>query len=190
MKKPLFIHIPKTGGTSYRRSLQSAGIRVYPLIGDTHHGYYKDILKENPAFASDDYQPFTIVRNPWDRMVSIYHYYSQNTEELTPTSKEFRDFPLEFLNDKRRWGWAHITQSEWMKDVSGKNNVFVARFENLIHDFKTLVNIIGANKNIELSHYRPNKRNIDYKFYYDENAKQIVQDLFQEDINNFGYTYA
>ena len=195
MKKPLFIHIPKTGGTSYRRSLQSAGIKVFPLIGDTHHGHYKDLLKENPEFTNDDYQPFTIIRNPWDRMVSIFHFYKYGGaqgcgyDHCQIETDVFSEFPDEFLNKPEDWEWAYVTQKEWSLDTSGKDNVFFGRFEHLHDDFQKLLSSLGVPFQVSLQHHRKSKRATDYQSYYTQRAKDIVSEIFKENILEWDYKY-
>jgi len=67
-KKIIFIHIPRTGGTSVEEYFQFKH----------QHGWKPDTaqhltLKEySDHYDVEDYFKFTIVRNPWDRLVSWY----------------------------------------------------------------------------------------------------------------------
>ena len=62
--KSLFIHVPRTGGTSIRSSLEK-----YSLFSDHHLA--KDIKLKS---LYKDFFFYTILRNPYERMVSIYEY--------------------------------------------------------------------------------------------------------------------
>lgn len=60
--KVIFVHIPKTGGTSIRMSLKGMHLLKQHRTMD-----------EVPEWCDiDDYFKFTFVRNPWDRILSLY----------------------------------------------------------------------------------------------------------------------
>ena len=66
--KIVFIHIPRTGGTSIKSALNLHD-KIYKE--DVYHMSANDIPKE-----CEDYFKFTFVRNPFDRFVSLYFYSS------------------------------------------------------------------------------------------------------------------
>jgi len=73
----IFVHIPKTGGMSVLNSM-SCWDPIY------HESIESDIdkikeKKENP----DDYFKFTIIRNPWDRIVSNFFFHKQRIHNDT-----------------------------------------------------------------------------------------------------------
>ena len=72
--KFLFIAIPKTYTTTVGSALKKYSAKVKRYKGDQHVSY--NFLKENmkPTINFDDYFKFTIVRNPWDRLVSVFHF--------------------------------------------------------------------------------------------------------------------
>jgi hypothetical protein len=65
-RRTLFIHIPRTAGTSITRALYGNNLFM-------HHSasYFKAIDQE--IFRSSF--KFSVVRNPWDRLVSAYHLF-------------------------------------------------------------------------------------------------------------------
>ena len=96
--KLIFVHIPKTGGTSIKKSL---GITNRSL------GYHKranDIKKEIPD-KWKNYFKFSVVRNPYDRVYSIYSYYKMGfkitsfDEKKMPNlfSKSLKQFWMTFF---------------------------------------------------------------------------------------------
>ncbi|WP_163846726.1 sulfotransferase family 2 domain-containing protein [Pseudooceanicola aestuarii] len=90
----LFIHIPKTGGTSMALALESRAMRDDLMLGDTpkakrrrrklqdaqtrgrlwKHSTLADLEGLVDAQETDSLFIFTLVRNPWDRLSSYYHW--------------------------------------------------------------------------------------------------------------------
>lgn len=98
--KYVFIHVPKTGGTSVSSLILSHpeifkhSVRGYwdgwKLLGNKHeypkvttdlykHASIKEVndyLQRNGE-SHEDYFKFAFIRNPWDLLVSAYEYYKQ-----------------------------------------------------------------------------------------------------------------
>ena len=90
----IFVHIPKTGGTSLATALEARAMADDILIGDTpkakrRKGRLKSLtpagrlwkhstLADIDGIVAPDQMAqmmiFTLVRNPWDRVVSYYHW--------------------------------------------------------------------------------------------------------------------
>lgn len=62
-RKLLFIHIPKNAGTSITKSLEMEN------QGHVAALHYKRNLED-----FDEFFKFTVIRNPWDRVVSCYEF--------------------------------------------------------------------------------------------------------------------
>jgi hypothetical protein len=91
-RKYVFIHAPKTGGTAMALALEGRALKDDLMLGDTpkalkrrrrlknvqtrgrlwKHSTLADIDGLVPSL--DGLFAFTLVRNPWDRMVSYYHW--------------------------------------------------------------------------------------------------------------------
>lgn len=80
--KFIYIHIPRTGGTSVQSVLQKYmeyyehpvtkdRVPVFPKHASLVH-LLRDASLEKPS-ALEDYFVFSFVRNPWDLVVSRYH---------------------------------------------------------------------------------------------------------------------
>jgi len=90
-RKFIFVHIPKTGGTSLALALEGRAMKDDILIGDTPKAQRRKarlkrlgapgrVWKHSTLADMDgvvdpaDFFVVTLVRNPWDRMVSYYHW--------------------------------------------------------------------------------------------------------------------
>ena len=187
--KFIFIHIPKTGGTSIEKVLSryqtNNESRVHiPL------GYYDNSLYR-------DYYKFVFVRNPWEKLVSQY-FFTQKLKEkrgLPPYNKSFKEFILEitgwskeFVNLKNYKPWKSPWQLPWIYDNS--NNVaidFIGRFENLQQDFDHITSELNIPKK-KLPRKNKSKHK-HYTEYYDDETRQIVAEKYAKDIEYFGYEF-
>ena len=93
-RKVIFVHIPKCGGTSIDRSdIFEGGIHRH---GHPKFLYFKKILGSNIS----QFRLLTLVRNPWDRLASAFHWAS--AEAMKHDHKDAvmaRDHLTEFEDD-------------------------------------------------------------------------------------------
>lgn len=185
--KTIFIHIPKTAGTS-----------LYELIGYTYIGHvtYR-WYKDRNADKFNKYFKFAIVRNPWDRLVSTYFYLKKggnNAMDEYWAKKhiykytDFDTFVKEWVTEKNVDSWMHfMPQHKYIYNERDELQVdYVARFENLSDDFKVIAKRLNSNK--ELPRVNVSKRT-HYKDYYTEETKAIVAQVYSKDIELFDYTF-
>ena len=69
----IFFHIPKNAGVSIRRILE-IDTKMHPFNFTKTTNLGIDIKKYTDPDIFKSYHKFTVVRNPWDRMVSLYHF--------------------------------------------------------------------------------------------------------------------
>ena len=179
----VFIHINKTGGSSIEKALGA------PLIHKPALEFRKDIGQHR----WDKRFSFAIVRNPWDRAVSQYHY------RLMINKTRLRQKPLPFdewvkrvfverdpayLDEERMF----LTQTDWVADEDGNTIVnFVGRFENLQAAWETICT--NLNKEITtLPHVKKSSRG-DYRSHYSDTSAEIIESFFKDDIDNFNYRF-
>lgn len=167
-KRFCFIHIPKNAGTS-----------IYPTFGKKvktnikHH----DLFQCREMWGDDLGFTFVIVRNPWDRMVSYYHFMRRSDKNPDKKNMSFEDF---------------IMGDDWMRVAKQQHEYFdevdmILRYENLKEDIDKLCKIIGIPK-VDLKHKNKSAHN-DYRTYYNEKTKAEVQRRCKVDIQKFGYTF-
>ena len=74
--KAIFIHIPKNAGTSIETLFANSSFRIQPYKHANIHEIKRKFLE-----LYDSHRKFTIVRNPYDKMVSWYFYLKRNLGE-------------------------------------------------------------------------------------------------------------
>jgi chondroitin 4-sulfotransferase 11 len=198
--KFIFLSTGKTGTTSIGSLLEK--------FRDHKVNFYKHCRLTEPSslidprdgaekelnFNSADYFTFCFVRNPWDRMLSLYNqlrkpirpdtWESRKTAHDLSNRYSFTDF-LKKLDHKDFDGYA---QSNFYL-IGGNGNLldFIGRFENLQEDFDIICDKIGIPRQ-ELPHKNKSKHK-HYTEYYDDETKQIVAEKYAKDIEYFGYKF-
>lgn len=180
----VFVHINKTGGTSVAHAINLPAKR---------HLTVKNIINEIGVLNWEQAYKFTVVRNPWDKVVSHYKYRQKtNQTNLAEHSISFKEWVIKSygpVKDKRFYDKPKMFQPqvEWLKDFDDRITIDqIMHFEKINEDFKKVSDHLGLAK--ELPHLNKTVRK-NYKAYYDEETKKIVEDWFKEDIAYFGYTF-
>lgn len=141
----------------------------------------KETLNNQNVWNS--YFKFGNVRNPWDRMVSRYFFERDVTHNISnDMSFEYFVKHKEFMSLYKWFG-----MDELQEDY--KSNMYFIRFENLQEDISKICDILNLKPKKKLKHENKSNRNTDYKTYYNEETKQIVEETYQDDIRLFNYTY-
>ena len=169
----LFIHVPKTAGTSMEREA---------FLGGGGHKTIRDFSN-----VPDNTFKFSFVRNPWDRFVSAF--YCQN-KYLGAAKKVFTAF---VMNEPARGifpvdGVAPVhflPQYHFLLDTHGKIGVdYIGRFEILKIDWAHICAILDVFD--ELPHIRKGNHQY-YKNYYTPETWDIVGELYKRDVDLFDY---
>lgn len=224
----VFIHIPKNAGQSietvFLRLVNLTWAARAPLLLRANadpeagpprlahlkaHEYVKCGHLVQEQFSR--YFKFAFVRNPWDRMVSIYKYFGLRK------GVSFKEFLMgEFQCDiwKNRH-WFVGPQIGFICGPGGGLMVdFLGRFEKLHADFQMVCKRLGlpplklphVNKSKGLKFGTALKRELQkriglfgglqqprsyrsYEDYYDEESKDFVAQLYASDIERFSYRF-
>jgi len=131
---------------------------------------------------------FTIVRNPWDRMVSAFHHVRQGKNyPVIGLDENFKDFVKTRFRKRGVKIDPHFHHQHPNIMFEGKVFVdFIGRFENLEEDWKIIAAKIGCSPDLP---HRNKGNHKPYKHYYDEECFEIVSQIYKDDIRLLGYTY-
>jgi hypothetical protein len=211
--KAIFIHIPKTAGSSIEKALinSEAGFRLFraedftvdqiPLHAFGYQGVNQWDLKHMPARylkpEYNDYYKFCFIRNPWDLMVSCYFWWTQKVKlpirikqgEILKTigfENFVYSFYTDYINEIHHQG---LGQSYWLLDSSNKTAIvdFIGRFERLQEDFNFACDKVGISK---LQLYKVNKSEHKiFESYYNEQTAKMIRNKFYLDVTTFNYFF-
>lgn len=182
-KDIVFIHIPKTAGRSITKRLcdikrveydkRGVSIDYDPIPIHSKASEVKDLMGKD----YDSAFKFTIVRNPFDWLVSFYHYGQVNFSYKFGSFEEFVNFVCcdEYRPDVgANWLTAKNTQSSYL-DAEVNS---IGRFEELDDYWK------GLGYNVELEKLNFTHRQ-HYTHYYNRTLEARVKEKYKEDIEQF-----
>lgn len=206
----IFVHIPKTGGTALATALEARAQKDDILIGDTpkararkgrlagvksagrlwKHSTLADIAGLVTDAETADFFTLTLVRNPWDRMVSYYHWLrAQSFAHPAVGLAKAKDFSG-FLNHPQTqtnlqlWPYA-----AYMRDGAGVERcTLFARLEHLDADIAPFEAHLGF-RVMPLAQVNASGRDSDWRGYYSDADAALISDLAAEDIARFGYGF-
>ncbi len=197
-RKCLFVHIPKTGGNSMNAILGQdwsphRDLQAYAALEGitTVRSYFK----------------FTLVRNPWARLLSDYNYQKRKSRgvklhihDTLGRIRKFPDWVQAVFDDPFRynpsdWGgkpspgihrWS--PQVDWIS-LDGKPSLdAVLKIENIANDFPALSAKLELPAGVSLP-----KRNwrfhLPYRWYYSTELIDKVGEIYERDIVEFGYSF-
>jgi hypothetical protein len=166
--KKVFIHIPRTGGTSVSLALNTLDKALPEDFKHYDCRYYEskyDIL---------EYQRFAVVRNPYTRLISYYNYHDNVDMNVVAELNKYPNIKDRFLKylelnlttvpftyGRIKPLLLYKRQIEYVD-----NNTTLLRFESLNDDL-----IMYLNHEFELPHWKG----------YDSKEKYTMEDLFSTD---------
>lgn len=186
--RAIFIHLPKTAGTSVSRALGLSASRHVPA---------EDYRMANPKKFAKFFK-FAFVRNPFDRLLSSYAFLQSGGMNADDTSfaqthvvpfENFEHFVTEGLAIRPEvQNWVHFrTQIKFLSNKKGRNLMdFTGRFEQLHEDYACIAKILR--KPVELPFTNASNRS-DYREIYTTATVDIVRRIYAVDLDTFGYTF-
>lgn len=192
----IFVHIPKTGGTSIEKALgmysnwRKTNLNVlYGLDKDKKVlqslclEYYKNYLPEKLISQCKIY---TVVRNPYDRALSDFSWKNRGFDNLkdylqhikNTLSKKTKSELMVFNKNLQNH---YLPQFEYIKSEKYKVT-HILRFENLNKEFEKHF------PTIKLEYHNKSKHE-DYKEFYKKNPEcvDLVNEIYNIDFVKFNY---
>lgn len=201
----VFVHAPKTGGTAMTLALEERAMADDILIGDTpkavrrrgrlkgaqtagrlwKHSTLRDIRGLLPDAVLDGLTPVMLVRNPWDRMVSYYHWLrAQRFDNPAVTKAQALPFGAFVLDPAIG---ETFRRNPYASYVAGGAAPIFLRLEHLAQDMQPFADMLGFTPDMPVANQSTRRR--DWRPYYDATTRAQVARVCGDDIARFGYAF-
>ena len=183
-KKIIFTHPPKCGGTSIEHILGFLTLRkTYPNIHRIKHGSLKlhlDTIK-NKGELNSTFFKFSIIRNPWDRVVSFFNHCRYKEYDYYTKRAVNLELP-EFVKSARCMSFSEFVfnygETIFNSDIATKPFMcvedkicvdFVIKLETLAEDLSVIAHKLQVNEPITIPHLNNSNiyvKKVKYQNYY------------------------
>ncbi|PTV96363.1 sulfotransferase family protein [Rhodobacter aestuarii] len=209
-RRYIFVHIPKTGGTALAEVLEARAMADDILVGDTpkarrRKGRLKGMetagrlwkhttLAEGVGLYTEaqarDWFTFALVRNPWDRMVSYYHWLrAQSFAHPAVGLAQDLDFTAFVLHPEIGASIAASPYGSYLRLANGCEaaTAFI-RLEHFAEDVAPLEAHLGFTL-APLPRVNASARAADWRGYYTDETAAAVARFAAADITRFHYAF-
>ncbi|MEM9045237.1 MAG: sulfotransferase family 2 domain-containing protein [Pseudomonadota bacterium] len=155
------------------------------------------------AFSGPEFSrffKFTFVRNPWDRVVSAYHFLkagginaadAADADRIIHPFENFEDFVRGYLASGERGLQRHFVPqyrflcTQW----NGPPKVdFIGRFEQIEADYQHICARLNIENALEANN-KTKSRPRDFRDEYSAETAEIVGQVYARDVELFGYSF-
>ena len=187
-KQLKYIHITRTAGTS----IEQVGLDENKLWGryDRDYGIFDEPFSLKSDNLKNSYDWFTVVRNPYTRLLSEYNYLKialriRNADDPKIFNSYIEKWLITLKNNPNQqiYGYHLIPQSRYIDD---KYNITIIKYENLSKGFEELMtkykypivlNKVVGKSNSPLTITNISESNID-----------LIKTVYKKDFEQFGYS--
>ncbi len=156
------------------------------------HRFIRNTNDKNHEIVSQmqfkNYFKFSVVRNPYSRVVSWYRSVLRDNFLLShyriPKDIEFKDYLKKYLKNT----YMMRQQVYWLKNFDGKIKLdYIGKFEEMDKVIEKIFSKVPIKK-INFPHEKKSIK-IDYKNYFDGKSIDLIAKYYKDDLITFNYKF-
>ena len=190
--KCIFIHIQRTAGSHIERIIDGKDWWDKTLRQEKHliASQARELYRDHWNY----YFKFSIVRNPWERIVSCLKFANHfglkvidGKINLSDYKKKY-EFPNTVEYDQRFFKKTEIPQGtigNGYSNILNEKLDFIASYDNLEDDMNFIFNKIKLNKKFKFKQGKSQ----DYKKYFTEESKSDIELIYKNDLKKYNYIF-
>lgn len=186
MKELKFIHITKTAGSSIEYSAKRVGIKFGQF--HTEYGHWHNFFPQKDTSLKLKYDWFTVVRNPYDRIISEFHWeydVGWNKDNIHNYDKSQFNTYIQNKINKRDPNGDHYSEQYKYIDPNPEIKIHVLKYENIKEEFDALMSLYGLNLSLT-EHANASRK----KFTIDDlsdDTIELINNVYDNDFKLFSY---
>lgn len=187
--KCIYVHIPKTAGTSVS----------FSLFGNLAWGHHKirDYEKIFTRRTINHYLKFAFVRHPQTRLYSAFSFLKKGGSTSKDSNwarknldmyNDFDSFVQLWVNETNIFDYVHfIPQYQFLIDSEDKMRIdFIGKFEQLESDYEKICRKL--NINAKLMRKNITKETVGKQMVVSNKSEDIIRDVYRKDFEVFNYS--
>lgn len=212
-----FVHLPKTAGNFIIRH-KISDTKFYPKLNQRGHYFGRDDMKRfdnkhggHTSWNSDvwgnynkikdfkDCYKFTVIRNPFDLLVSYYEHDGNGKDngwgncKTVHQIKSFEDFINKICDPNYNWHVESFKSSLFSQLYDDSNSICVheaIRYEKLVESTEMFCNKHNLKyTNNNSYNFKSKNKKRDYKNYYNDYMINLVYNTYKKDFDKFSYDF-